>query len=107
MAENYMKDEKVRRYYDFWIKSALPDPGSPNPLGHPSDRRNFYAFVKACIQFAEHKDVRRKLSIDLLEAHLYDDLHGRYTEKGYDLIKHEIIALFENLLDYEDATLIL
>ncbi len=99
MAENYMADETVKKYYRRWINS-------PTLLGHPSDTRNFYQFVKACVQFAEHKDVRRKLSIDLLKAHLYDDLHDKYSEEAYDLIRNEIIVLFENILGYEDATLI-
>ena len=101
MAENYMKDATVRGYYDRWIKTSLPDPGTPTPLGHPTDYYMFYAFVKACVQWAGHKDLRRRLDTSILRLHLYDDLHGRYTEEGYDLITSDIIILFENLVDYE------
>ena len=101
MAENYMKDKTVRIYYDRWIETSLPDPGTPTPLGHPTDYYMFYAFVKACVQWAEHEDLRRKLDTSILRLHLYDDLHHRYTEEGYVLIRDKIIVLFEQLVDYE------
>ena len=96
MAENYMGDKNVRNYYDKWISG-------PTLLDHPMDRERFYKFVKACVGYAGHGNLRRKLSTSILSSHLFDDLHSKYSEKDYDEIKHKIIALFEELLDYEDT----
>jgi len=103
MSENYMRDRTVRESYDFWIRVTSPPKETPHPLGHPADNRLFYAFVKACVQWAGGKDVRRKLDTSILRLHLYDDLHSKLTEEGYDKITSDIIIRFETLLDYEDA----
>ena len=95
MAENYMADPNVRKYYDRWKTS---------PTSHPLDMRNFYKFVKACVQFAGHEDVRKKLDTSILRLHLYDAFHEQYSEENYDKFTHKIIVLFETLLDYEDTT---
>ena len=96
MAEHYMKDDNVRKYYDKWITS-------PTLLDHPADRERFYKFVKASVDYAGHQNVRRNLDPSILRLHLYDDLHDRYSEEFYDDITHQIIDLFEHLLDYEDT----
>ena len=96
MAENYMRDQNIRQYYDFWIKG-------PTPLEHSLDRERFYKFVKACVSYAGGEDVQKKISPSYLRLHLYDDLHNIYSEKAYDEITHQIIVLFESLLEYEDA----
>jgi len=96
--KNYMQDQDVRGYYDRWRKS-------PTLLDHPNDIEKFYKFVKKCVSFAGHKDTRKKLDTSILRLHLYDDLHGKYSEDYYDKITHEIIVLFEHLLEYEDTTL--
>lgn len=96
MAEHYINDETVRKYYDMWISG-------PTLLDHPSDRERFYKFVKAGVSYAGHENVGRKLDTSILRLHLYDDLHDRCSEEYYDEITHEIIALFEHLLDYEDT----
>lgn len=96
MAENYMQDQNVRGYYDRWIhRETLID--------HASDRERFYKFVKACVDYAGHKNLRRKLDTSILRLSLYDDLHSRYSEKAYDDITHEIVVLFEEVRDYEDT----
>ena len=96
MAKYYMDDENVRKYYDRWISS-------PTLLEHPTDKESFYKFVKACIGYAGHGNVVRKLDTSILRLHLYDDLHDRYSEEYYDEITHKIIVLFERLLNYEDT----
>ena len=94
MTENYMQDQNVRQYYDRWINS-------PTPLGHPSDKRNFYRFVKACVAFFDHRDTSRNVRRELLEAHLYDDLHER---QNYEYLRNEILVTLDTLLDYEDTS---
>ena len=54
MIENYMKDEKVKYYYKWWINA-------PTLLEHSQDRELFYKFVKSCVEYVEHKDVFKRL----------------------------------------------
>jgi hypothetical protein len=95
-VKNYMDDETVRKYYQTWALS---------PTTHPMDMEKFYKFVKACVRFAGHEDLGRKLDITYLRAHLYDSFHDKYTEEYYDKFTHKIVVLFEHLRDYEDTTL--
>ena len=100
--ENYMMDKNVKRYYEVWARS---------PTIHPFDMRNFYKFVKACVNHVGSGDLGRKLSIDILKLSLYDSFHEKYndrkkyTEEAYDEFVHKIVVLFEHLRDYEDAKL--
>ena len=96
MAKHYMDDDNVRKYYDMWISS-------PTLLDHPMDEKRFYKFVKACIDYAGHENVARKLDTSILRLHLYDDLHDRCSKEYYDEITHKIIVLFEHLPNYEDT----
>jgi len=96
MTENYMQDANVKKYFDRWINT-------PTPLGHPSDTRRFYQFVKACVDYAGHPNLSRKLSIHSLKLSLYDALHDKYPETAYENLVNEIVILFEHLIDYEDT----
>ena len=95
-VKNYMDDETVRKYYQTWALS---------PTTHPMDMEKFYKFVKACVRFAGHEDLGRKLDISYLRLHLYDSFHDKYNEEYYDEFTHKIVVLFEHLRDYENTTL--
>ena len=96
MTEHFMDDQSVKKHYDTWIKGATL-------LDHLLDRQRFYRFVKACVAYAGHQNVRGKLDTSILRLHLYDDLHGTRSEEAYDETSRPIIALFEDLLEYEDT----
>ncbi len=101
MAENYMQDEVVRKYYKQWtgpVKLA-----AATLLDHPLDRERFYKFVKACMSFAGNNNVGEKLDTSLLRLHLHDDFKEQFTEEYYEKITHVIIVLFESLFDYENT----
>ncbi len=97
MAEHYMDDEVVKKYYTAWINS-------PTLLDHPMDTERFFRFVKACVAYAGHGNLLGKLDTSILRLHL-EDLHSKYSEEAYDDITHRIIVLFESILEYEDTDL--
>jgi len=97
MVDNYMKDQNIKEYYDKWING-------PTLLDHKLDRERFYRFVKACVNYAGCQNIRRKIDTQILKAFLYDDLHGKCSQEGYEDITSEIVELFESLLEYEETT---
>ena len=98
--KNYMQDQDVRSYYDRWVKS-------PTLFDHRRDRERFFKFVKACINYVGKGNTFKKLDIDTLKLHLDDDLAKlrRENYEAYDNTKHEIVSLFQTLLEYEDTEL--
>ena len=92
-----MKDQDVKEHYDKWING-------PTLLEHILDRARFYRFVKACVKYAGCQNIRKKIGTQILKASLYDDLHGKYSQKDYENTRDEIVELFERLLEYEETT---
>jgi len=97
MVDNYMKDQNVNECYDMWINS-------PTLLDHGLDRERFYRFVKACVKYAGYQNIRKKIDTSILRTSLYNDLHEKCSQEGYDDITSEIVELFESLLEYEETT---
>ncbi len=100
MAENYMQDSEVSKYYDKWIHG-------PTLFDHPLDTERFYKFVKACTNYVGKGNTFKKLDIDILKAHLYDSF-AELREKNYaayDETVFKIVSLFQTLLEYEDTNL--
>ncbi len=101
MAENYMKNETVRKYYEGWID--IPTAFT----GHFTDEERFYKFVKACVQFARGGDIRRILDTSILRSSLIDSFssHGEMSESVYRNESDKIILRFEELVRYEATNL--
>ncbi len=87
---NYMKDKRVRSYYDKWAVT---------PLLTQQYGEYFFEFVKACLE------VDKRPSIEYLKLALSDSCIGKYDEKRYDEFTYEIIVLFEHLRDFYNTTL--
>ena len=103
---NYMGDKLIAIYYDRWIHGETL-------FANFHAKERFYKFVKACVRYVKNlKFVKRqegwkRLDIDILKAHLYDDL-AELREKNYDAYDEtvfKIICLFETLLEYEKTSL--
>lgn len=92
----FMKDKTVSKYYTNWIDR-------PTALSkHVLDEQRFYKFVKACVEFAKHNDLDKKLDMGYLRLSLYNSLQNKQINDEYrDEITHEIVAKFELLRDYE------
>jgi hypothetical protein len=87
---DYMKDEKVKAYFNWWASSPRTE--------HPRHKELFYKFVKACLE------VDKTLDAQYLRLALYDSFHNVMDEKSYDKYRHNILVWFEDLVDFANTT---
>ncbi len=101
MAESYMEDETVRRYYEGWIDKPTAF------TGHHLDDERFYKFVKACVQFARGGDIRKTLVTSVLRPSLVDSFssHSGMSESVYRDECDKVVSRFEELVAYEATNL--
>ena len=84
-SSNYMKDERVRNYYEKW---------ELNPFLTQQYKEYFYKFVKACLEVDESP------TISALELALRDSFYETWDKEIYDEFCKEATILFEHLRDF-------
>ena len=97
MKTNYYMHELIKKYYTRWING-------PTLMEHVLDRERFYRFVKACIRYSRHWKAREDIHGSWLRYFLERDLSRRYSEQYLDEIIHEIVVLFEHILEFNKTS---
>jgi hypothetical protein len=97
METEYYMHELIAKYYRVCING-------PTLLDHYLDRERFFRFVKACIRYSKHWNAKQDMHGSWLRYFLERDLSARYNEQHQDKIIHEIIVLFENILEFNKTT---
>lgn len=91
MSVDYMKDDKVKEYYEKWVLN------NGRLVGH--DKEYFYQFVKAVLALDSHA------TTELLKLALCDSFAQKFDNEVYDKLVYDASVMFEALRDFYNVSI--